>query len=284
MVTSAPVLRYFDVQKDVVIQCDSSSVGLGAVLLQDGQPVVYASKTLNATDRNGPQVCADRERNIGHPVCLPIFQKPLVEAPLRIQRMLLALQRYNTVLRFTPGKEVIIADMLSRASIADNDVCSKDICDVYALEYIPILDDRVLQIKAESKQDPEIQTIIQFVIDGWPTKSEVPESLQDILDRLHQSRSGIEATTKLARDTVFWPGIYDQIRQKVQQCDICQKIAPNQQLQPMQSHQIPSYPFQELSMDLCEIELGGRKARITAQLAIDQTPQKKAGELMENRP
>ncbi|XP_058810974.1 uncharacterized protein K02A2.6-like [Topomyia yanbarensis] len=45
MVSTAPVLRYFDVTKNTIIQCDSSSVGLGAVLLQDGHPVVYASKT-----------------------------------------------------------------------------------------------------------------------------------------------------------------------------------------------------------------------------------------------
>ncbi|XP_053686301.1 uncharacterized protein LOC128735842 [Sabethes cyaneus] len=46
MVTEAPVLKYFDINKDAVIQCDSSSVGLGAVLMQDGKPVSYASKTL----------------------------------------------------------------------------------------------------------------------------------------------------------------------------------------------------------------------------------------------
>lgn len=308
MVTSAPILRYFDMQKDVVIQCDSSSVGLGAVLLQDGHPVVYASKTLSATERKYAQIeketlailfaCRKFEMYIiGKPVTVQtdhqplirIFQKPLVEAPLRIQRMLLALQRYDTTLRFTPGKEVVIADMLSRAAIADGDETSKEIYDVYALEYIPISDDRIQQIKMESKQDPEIQTIIQFVIDGWPSRAEVPESLQvywpfrdefnthnglvfrndriliprslrkEILERLHQSHSGIEATSKLARDTVFWPGINDQIRQKVQQCEICQKFSPNQQPQPMQSHQMPSYPFQKLSMDICEVELGGRK-------------------------
>lgn len=42
MISTAPVLRYFDATKNTVIQCDSSSVGLGAVLLQEGQPVVYA--------------------------------------------------------------------------------------------------------------------------------------------------------------------------------------------------------------------------------------------------
>jgi len=32
LITQTPVLRYFDVNKEVIIKCDSSDVGLGAVL------------------------------------------------------------------------------------------------------------------------------------------------------------------------------------------------------------------------------------------------------------
>ena len=39
-----PVLRFFDVQKPVRISCDASPTGLGAVLLQGGFPVAYASR------------------------------------------------------------------------------------------------------------------------------------------------------------------------------------------------------------------------------------------------
>ncbi|XP_062712601.1 uncharacterized protein LOC134289898 [Aedes albopictus] len=39
----------------------------------------------------------------------------------------------------------------------------------------------------------------------------------------------------------------------------CGKFAPKQQPQPMQSHQTPSYPYQKVSMDLCEIDLDGRR-------------------------
>jgi len=42
--TEAAVLRYYDVSKPITIQCDSSQSGLGVVLLQDGQPVCYASQ------------------------------------------------------------------------------------------------------------------------------------------------------------------------------------------------------------------------------------------------
>lgn len=88
----------------------------------------------------------------------------------------------------------------------------------------------------------------------------IPRCLRGlILEKLHQSHSGIEATTKLARDTVFWPGLTDQIKQRIQQCDVCAKFSTSQRVQPMQSHQIPSYPYQKVSMDICECEIGNRK-------------------------
>ena len=46
LVTQAPVLTYFDVIKPLTLQCDSSEKGLGAALMQDGRPVVYASRAL----------------------------------------------------------------------------------------------------------------------------------------------------------------------------------------------------------------------------------------------
>ena len=50
LIPQALVLRYFDVSKEVTIECDRSDVGLGAILTQDGQPVVYASRALTQTE------------------------------------------------------------------------------------------------------------------------------------------------------------------------------------------------------------------------------------------
>lgn len=56
----------------------------------------------------------------------------------------------------------------------------------------------------------------------------IPASLRrEILSRLHASHGGIENTTKLAKETVFWPGINDQIKNKVQSCEACSKFAPS---------------------------------------------------------
>ena len=41
--TKAPVTVYFDPEKDIVLQTDSSQNGLGVALLQDGKPVEFAS-------------------------------------------------------------------------------------------------------------------------------------------------------------------------------------------------------------------------------------------------
>ena len=46
LVTQALVLAYYSPKKELVIQCDASSLGLGAALLQEGQPLAFANRAL----------------------------------------------------------------------------------------------------------------------------------------------------------------------------------------------------------------------------------------------
>lgn len=52
----APVLRYFDVNKPVVLSADVSQFGLRVTLLQDKLPVAYASKAMTETESRYAQV------------------------------------------------------------------------------------------------------------------------------------------------------------------------------------------------------------------------------------
>ena len=52
LVKKHSVLTYCDAQKDVTIQCDTNDCGLRASLMQEGQPVAYASRALSQTERN----------------------------------------------------------------------------------------------------------------------------------------------------------------------------------------------------------------------------------------
>ena len=110
------------------IQCDASDGGLGAGLLQDGLPVVYASRALTATGRNYEQIeeqlaivfaCEKCDQYVygrekmheqcDHKPLEVIFRKPFVAAPKRLQRMLLRLQRYSLDVTYTRRSEMYIA-------------------------------------------------------------------------------------------------------------------------------------------------------------------------------
>ena len=56
LVASAPVLAYYKANEVVEIQCDSSQCGLGAVLMQNGQPIAYASRALTETESRYAQI------------------------------------------------------------------------------------------------------------------------------------------------------------------------------------------------------------------------------------
>ena len=52
--TTAPILVLPDDSKDFTVYCDASRNGLGAVLMQDGKVIAYASKQLKPNEMNYP--------------------------------------------------------------------------------------------------------------------------------------------------------------------------------------------------------------------------------------
>ena len=114
LTTMTPVLAYYDVNKETTIQCDASSTGLGATLLQEGKPVCFASRALTTSERNSAQIekellailfgCERFDQYIyakhttvesDHKPLEDITRKPMADVPKRLQRMLIRLQRYD---------------------------------------------------------------------------------------------------------------------------------------------------------------------------------------------
>lgn len=56
LITKTPILKYYDIEKPVTIQSDASKNGLGCCLLQQDQPVAFASRALTQTEQNYAQI------------------------------------------------------------------------------------------------------------------------------------------------------------------------------------------------------------------------------------
>ncbi|KAL0159196.1 hypothetical protein M9458_042921, partial [Cirrhinus mrigala] len=54
-ITNAPVLKYYNCDEELTIQCDASEEGLGAALMQGGKPVTFTSRALTRTERGYAQ-------------------------------------------------------------------------------------------------------------------------------------------------------------------------------------------------------------------------------------
>ena len=136
LLSDPPILQYFDSRTQSVIQADASQRGLGAVLLQKGRPIAYASRSLSVTEQNYAQIekellaiifaCDKFHHYIygfhitirsDHKPLESIMKKPLHQISPRLQRMLLKLQKYELTVRYTRGKDMHVADTLSRAFI-----------------------------------------------------------------------------------------------------------------------------------------------------------------------
>jgi hypothetical protein len=141
ILSSQPVLKFFDSAKPVKLQVDASKGGLGACLLQDGHPVAYASLSLCSAEENYVQIekeltavvfgCEKFHSYVyGKPIdidsdhkpLVSISRKPLVLASPRLQRLLLRLQKYDVTFNYLPGKYMYVADALSRAFLPDGPV------------------------------------------------------------------------------------------------------------------------------------------------------------------
>ena len=56
LVTSAPILTYYDCHKPLTVQNDASDHGIGSAIFQDGRPIAYASRVLTDVESRYAQI------------------------------------------------------------------------------------------------------------------------------------------------------------------------------------------------------------------------------------
>ena len=310
MVSSTPVLGYYDPDKPVTLSVDASSKGLGAVVLQEDKPIAYASRELTSTQEKYAQIEKEtlaivygaqkfHQYLYGKQVTVPsdhkplevILNKPLHQAPLRMQKMMLSLQRYDLKVKFKPGAEMNLADALSRAFLPETKetlVPDVELNEVNLTAHLPISPERYLELQTATANDSVMQVLQDIVLEGLPSKrAEVPLEIRQywtfreeisciddllfkgeklivphaliaqMLEKIHESHQGIVKSKQLARDMLFWPGMMTQIEEQVAKCFKCSQYQTTHAKEPMIITETPERPWSKITADLFEYQGNG---------------------------
>ncbi|CAG9088221.1 unnamed protein product [Plutella xylostella] len=189
---AAPVLALYDAAAPVLLSVDASSQALGAVLLQGGRPVEFASLTLTDTQSRYAQIekellaivfalerfhqyvfgRGDVTVETDHKPLEALFDKPLDAVPTRLQRMMLRIQGYSFKVTYKPGKYMYIADTLSRAALPElmEDNVTAEVEDqvCFVIDNVRFSDDRLREIKRATRDNDVCQVLINYILKGWP--------------------------------------------------------------------------------------------------------------------
>lgn len=225
-----------------------------------------------------------------HKALESLFNKPLNSVPARVQRMMLKIQCYNLVVKYKPGKLLYLADTLSRASLPnqdnellvdlDNDI----VCHVNSvIDCLPVSQTKLDEIKRESENDAVHKLLRHVIFHGWPNDKNklynelkvfwtykedlnvvdslifknnsllIPKSLQkEMLNKIHEGHMGMNFCCNRAKNVIFWPNMYNQIKDICSKCDTCITYSCNNSKEELINHDIPNLPWIKLGCDFFE--------------------------------
>ena len=302
-ISSAPVLGYYDPTKELVLQTDASTKGLGAVLLQEGKPIYFASKSLTSSQKN--YVAIELEAlavswamqkfhhylygkhftlETDHKPLEAILNRSLQDAPKRMQRLLMMTLPYHKTVKYIKGSTNVIADCLSRAPVNHDTIQLPRLQINLITQDIPCNSDRLQKLRVSTAKDDTLVLLKEVVQQGWPHRIQnlppelkpywtfreqitiedglllkgrriiIPDSdRKDILSQIHRGHLGLQKCLQRARASVYWPNLYEELKQLVTNCHICLKFSSaNRQdnIGPSLGQEVPTTPWTKLASDI----------------------------------
>ena len=220
LLSSMSVLALYDQKCPTRVSVDASSFGLGAILVQQypnnqWRPVAYALRTMTPTEQIYAQVEKEAiaitwgcekilQYLLGLPFEIETDHKPLVsllgdktidELPLRIQIFRMRMMKYTYTIFHIPGKNLVIADALSRAptqqqTAEDNEWNSEVDAHVRAIfNSLPAAYKRIQHIQASQEKDPIYQYAYlrrSTVLKGGPPKQKLKGEIHKYLQTANE--------------------------------------------------------------------------------------------------
>ncbi len=177
-----------------------------------------------------------------HKPLIPLLgSKSLDELPPRIQRLRMRLMWFVYTISHVAGKDIATADVLSRAPVSHTaEGLQEEEINLYVdsvVANLPATEKRLRKIQRHQDDDPTLQHLKKFCVEGWPDKFSInkvfqpylpfsgvltiqdglllygsriviPASLRaDILSKLHEGHLGITKCRERAKHSVWWPGL-----------------------------------------------------------------------------
>ena len=201
--------------------------------------------------------------------------------PAWLQCMMLCLQGYNFTIRYHPGKEMVIPDMLSRFSPWPGPNLPLDI----AIHHTHLMPDHKEAFQQAFINDPKMQALANLIITGWPEDiMKVPHPLhpywqhretltvedslvlqgealiippaerERVLHQLHQFHQEITKSQLLTHGSFFWPSINKAIKEVVCQCEACSQFQSWNAAAPLTPTPTPLHPWQMCATDIFMLE------------------------------
>lgn len=101
-----------------------------------------------------------------HKPLIAISKKPLGEVPLRIQRLMLRLQKYNLAFEFKLGKHLVVADTLSRASLSNSKSSTETEVQIHVdsiKAQMPVSTGKWSEIANETLKDEHLKRVMKSI-------------------------------------------------------------------------------------------------------------------------
>ena len=204
IISNTPCLAYYNPTKPTMVSADASSFGLGGALFQqlgdNWMPIAFCSRTLTPAETKYAQIekeclasvwaCEKFSRYLigldqfelqtDHKPLVPLMTtRDLDECPIRCQRLLMRLMRFNPKVRHVPGKSLVTTDALSRKPLPHgtsdetkaNEI-TKFIASVQATW--PTTQSSISKLQTATAQDRILQKVASYVTKGWPGDISLP--------------------------------------------------------------------------------------------------------------
>ncbi|KAG6515906.1 hypothetical protein ZIOFF_026344 [Zingiber officinale] len=226
-ITSEPVLRLSDFELPFEVHTDASDRAIGDVLVQEGHPIAFESRKLNAAE----QKYSTHEKEMVTVVhCLQArWQEFLAE--------------YDFAWEHKPGKHNQVADALSRKEV---------FATFYSISRVE--SDMLDRIKVVAASDTTYGKLVQqggggvFVPAAGGLRKEL---LKETHDPLWAGHPGVERMLALLARSYIWPKMENDVEAYVKTCLVCQqdKTERKKEAGLLQSLPIPEKPWVFVSMD-----------------------------------